>query len=108
MKPSSIVLKEHVRLLSKDPNKPAQLAIADKMSYSLDTHSIILSAHPGKKVLFWDALQELKISAPEVHITTDCLTQEKVIKGIGRVQFAFSKEEQTQFNQYFPQLASHE
>ncbi len=108
LKPTSIVLKEHVRLLSKGPHKPVQLAIADKMSYSLDTRSIILSAHPGKKVLFWDALQELKISAPEVHITTDCLTQEKVIKGIGKVQFAFSKEEQTQFNQYFPQLVAHE
>ncbi|QZA59190.1 hypothetical protein [Candidatus Rhabdochlamydia porcellionis] len=108
VKPSSIVLKEHVLLFSKGPNKPDQLAIADKMSYSLDTQSIILSAHPGKKVLFWDALQELKISAFEVHITTDCLTQEKVIKGIGRVQFDFSKEEQTQFNQHFPQFASHE
>lgn len=108
VKPSSIILKEHVRLFSKDPNKPVQLAIADKMSYSLDTHSIILSAHLGKKVLFWDALQELRISAPEVHIITDCLTQEKVIKGIGKVQFAFSKEEQTQFNQHFPQFASHE
>ena len=108
VKPSSIVLKEHVRLFSKDPNKPAQLAIADKMSYSLDTHSIILSAHPEKKVLLWDALQELRISASEVHITTDSLTQEKVIKGIGKVQFAFSKEEQAQFNQHFPQFASHE
>lgn len=106
IKLSSIVLKEHVRLFSKDPNK--QLAIADKMSYSLDTHSIILSAYPGKKVLFWDALQELRISASEVHITTDYLTQEKVIQGIGKVQFAFSKEEQTQFNQHFPQFASHE
>lgn len=108
IKPVSIVLKEHIRLFSKDPNQPVQLAIADKMSYSLDTHSIILSAHPGKKVLFWDALQELKISASEVHITTDCLTQERVIKGIGKVQFAFSLEEQTQFNQYFPKFSSHE
>lgn len=108
VKPSSIVLREHVRLLSKDPDKPAQLALADKLSYSLDTHSIILSAHPGKKVLFWDGLQELKISAPEVHITTDYLTREKVIKGVGKVQFAFSKEEQSQFNQYFSKFLSHE
>lgn len=107
IKPVSIILKEHIKLLSKDPNQQ-QLAIADKMSYSLDTHSIILSAYPGKKVLFWDALQELKISASEVHVTTDCLTQERVIKGIGKVQFAFSKEEETQFNQYFPKCSSHE
>lgn len=108
VKPSSIILKEHIRLFSKDPNKPVQQAIADKMSYFLDTHSMILSAHPGKKVLFWDASQELKISASEIHITTDCLTQERVIKGIGKVQFAFSLEEQTQFNQYFPKFSSDE
>ncbi|MDR2539266.1 MAG: hypothetical protein LBC45_01375 [Chlamydiales bacterium] len=108
VKPSFIILKEHIRLFSKDPNKPIQLAIADQMSYSLDTRSIVLSAHPGKRVLFWDALQELKISASEVHINIDCSTQEKTIKGIGNIRFAFSKEEQTQFNQYFPQFAHYE
>ena len=108
IKPISIALKNHIRLVSKDPNKPIQLALADRMNYSLDTHSIILSAYPGKKVLFWDIAQELKISAPEVHITVDPLTQERVIKGVGKVHFAFNTEEQTQFNQYFPQLLPHE
>lgn len=108
VKPISITLKNHIRLFSKNPNKPMQLALADRMSYSLDTHSIILSAYPGKKVLFWDTEQELKISASEVHITTNPLTQDRVIKGIGKVNFAFNTEEQTQFNQYFSQLLPHE
>lgn len=108
IKPVSIVLKNHIYMFSKNPNKPRQLAVADRMSYSLDTHSLILSAYPGKKVLFWDKAQELKISAPEVHITTDPLTQERVIKGIGNVHFAFSAEEQTLLNQHFSQFLPYE
>lgn len=108
IKPVSIVLRNDICMFSKDPNKPKQLAVADRMSYSMDTNSIILSAYPGKKVLFWDKAQELKINAPEVHITIDPLTQERVIEGIGNVHFTFNAEEQILLNQHFSQFLPYE
>ena len=45
------------------------------------THTLILSANPGKKVLFWDEEESLRIVAPEIHIVQDAETKNNRSKG---------------------------
>ena len=104
MAPSLVTLKGNIRLSSHDPQENKRLGCADRLSYSATTRTFILSANPGKKVLFWDDSQGMHLSAPEVHITTDPTTGEQQVKGIGAVQFAFTPEEQTKIQKLFPEL----
>ncbi len=106
MQPSLLTLKGNIRLFSKDPLQPPRFGLADRLTYSLTTRTLILSANPGKKVLFWDETQGMHLSAPEVHIVCDPVTKEQNVKGIGAVQFSFTPEEQNKLLQLFPQLKS--
>lgn len=104
LQPSSLTLKGNIRLFSHDPQKPVRCGLADRLTYSLTTRTLILSANPGKKVLFWDEVQGMHLSAPEVHITYDAETKQQQVKGIGAVQFSFTPDEQNKLMQIFPQL----
>ncbi len=106
LQPSSLTLKGNVRLFSHDPLAPPRFGSADRLTYSLTTRTLILSANPGKKVLFWDETQGMHLSAPEVHIVYDPETKQQNVKGIGAVQFSFTPEEQNKLQQLFPQLKS--
>ena len=104
LQPASLSLKGNIRLFSHDPQKPPRCGAADRLTYSLTTRTLILSANPGKKVLFWDEVQGMHLSAPEVHITFDPQTKQQNVKGIGAVQFSFTPDEQNKLMQLFPQL----
>jgi lipopolysaccharide export system protein LptA len=104
LQPVSLALKGAVRLSSLGTQKPPRCGVADRLNYSLTTRTLILSANPGKKVLFWDESQGARVSANEVHITEDPLTKQQLIRGIGNVQFAFTAEENALLQQLFPQL----
>lgn len=75
-------------------------AIADNLSYFPETSTAILSAEKGKSVLFWDADQDLSISADEVHIIHE--NHQNTIKGVGVVRFAFSSHENALLKKLFP------
>jgi hypothetical protein len=104
LQPLSLALKGNVRLFSHDTTQPLRCGLADRLNYSLTTHTLILAAHPGRKVLFWDEAQGMRLSAHEVHITVDSTTGKQSVKGVGHVQFAFTAEEQSKLHQLFPQL----
>ena len=104
LEPTLLTLKGNIRLFSHDSQKPPRCGCADRLTYSLTTRTLILSANAGKKVLFWDETQGMHLSAPEVHITRDQETKLQHIKGVGAVQFSFTPEEQSKFQQLFPQL----
>jgi hypothetical protein len=99
--PASIQLFGDVRIFSIDPKKPPRKGVADRVSYLPNTKTLILAADPGKKVLFWDEEQDLRISAPEVHITKDPTTNKDQVKGLGKVQFVFTAEEDDFLNNLF-------
>lgn len=108
--PSNVQLFGAVRLFSLDSVKP-RYAIADRLSFSTTTRTLILSANPGKNVLFFDEKEAVRISAPEVHITQDHVTHKESVQGIGRVQFAFTDEENSLLKRVFPHYttqANHE
>lgn len=91
--PVSLVLRGNIVLFSRDPQKPQRCGIADRVSYSPSTRTLILAANPNKKVLFSDEEENLRISASEVHLIFDPATQKRTVKGVGNVQFTFTPEE---------------
>jgi hypothetical protein len=104
LEPSLITLKGDVRLSTDLSKEGKQLGCADRLSYSVTTRTFILSANPGKKVLFWDDKEGMHLAAPEVHITVDPVTHQQHVKGIGSVQFSFTSEEQHKLLKLFPEL----
>lgn len=99
--PVSISLKGHVRLFSHDSKQPGRYGLADRVTYLPTTRTFILGADPGKKVLFVNQEDNLRISAQEVHVTEDPNTRKQTVKGIGNVQLAFTVEEQALMNKFF-------
>lgn len=102
LRPISLNLKGNIRLFSHDPKQPPRCGISDRLSYSLTTRTLILSANPGNKVLFWDESQGLRMSASEVHITHDPDSKQHTVKGVGKVQLSLNTEEQQHLKQLFP------
>lgn len=90
LEPVSLLLKGEVKLSSP---KCTQYALADRLNYSFATHTVILNAHPGKRVLYCNQEENLQMSAQEVHITKDPTSNKPMIKGVGNVQLQLSLEE---------------
>lgn len=96
--PVSISLKGNVKIASHDSHR---LGIADRVTYLPTTRTFILGADPGKRVLFINNEENLRISAQEVHITQDPTTKKQTVKGIGNVQLALTHEEQALIQKLF-------
>ncbi len=103
--PISVSLNGHVKISSSNADKAARFGLADRVTYSPTTRTFILGADPGKKVVFVNDEDNLKISAQEVHITQDPTTKKQTIKGLGNVQLALTAEEQASLNKYFGHYA---
>ncbi len=99
--PLSLSLKGHVRLFSHDPNKPPLFGITDRLTYSPTTRTFILNADPGKKVIFINEAENIRLSAQEVHVTEDPITKRQTVKGVGNVQLTLSADEEALMNQFF-------
>ena len=102
--PISVSLKGHVKIASMG-DKPARYGLADRLTYSPTTRTFILGADPGKKVLFVNQDENIRVSAQEVHITQDPTTKKQTVKGLGNVQLALTTEEQASLNKYFGKYA---
>lgn len=102
LQPSSLTLTGAIRFFSRDPSQPKRCALADRVVYSPATRTFILSANPGKKVLFWDEGQSLSMCAQEIHITKDPDSGADAIQGVGNITFSFTSEESQLLHQLFP------
>jgi hypothetical protein len=71
------------------------------VTYSPTTRTFILGADPGKRVLFLNQEENLRVSAQEVHITEDPTTKKQTVKGIGNVQLSFTTEEEALLKKWF-------
>ena len=101
LKPTVLTVVGNVRLFSSD-EKDRRFALADRLSLSTTTRTVILTADPGKKVLFIDEAQGMRIAASEIHITRDPKTEQEKVQGIGSVRFTFTDEEFSLFKKIFP------
>ena len=75
----------------------AQFALADQLDFDYQDQKMNLKAKQGSKVLFYDQINNYRISAPEVLLTRNPITQKPKVNGIGRVKFLFDESEIERF-----------
>ncbi len=100
-RPEKLELQGHIKIFSQDKEGQARRGIADTLIYDLATRTCILKALPGQKVLFMREQDQLRMSANEVHIIYDPITQEQQVRGIGQITMTLTPEEQNLLNKVF-------
>lgn len=70
-----------------------QYALADKMEYLPMARQLNMSAEARHRVLFFDKINNIKISAPGLQVTKNEQTGKEVIRGVGDVRFRFLEQE---------------
>lgn len=84
-----------------EEGKELRYALADLVYYFPETKELNLKAFPGKKVLFFDSIKKIEISADEIQMNQDPETQKEHIKTKGRVRMIFDEKESRLFKQKF-------
>ena len=64
---------------------------------------MVLSASEGNRVLLFDKVNNIQMSAPSLKIQHDPSSQKELIKGMGDVRFTFLEKELAQVKQHFKQ-----
>lgn len=75
----------------KGDDRGEQYAIADRVEYYPAREVVYLKADAGKRVLFFDRIKEITISAESVKATRK--GEKEMIEGIGDVRFIFKEDE---------------
>ncbi|CUI16043.1 hypothetical protein PNK_0412 [Candidatus Protochlamydia naegleriophila] len=105
--PAKIVLEGHVKLLNRfdghfqESSSILQYALADHVAYFPITQEIVLSGQNGNRVLFFDKVNNVQMSAPALKIRRDEQNQKSSVQGIGDVRFTFIEKELNQLRQRF-------
>lgn len=73
-----------------------QYALADQVEYLPESQDMLLTGKNGNRVLFFDKINSLQMSAPGLKIHLDQTTRKESVQGIGDVRFTFIERE---FNQ---------
>lgn len=105
--PAKIVLEGHVKLLNRfdghfqESSSILQYALADHVAYFPASQEIVLSGQNGNRVLFFDKVNNVQMSAPALKIRRDEQNQKSSVQGIGDVRFTFIEKELNQLRQRF-------
>ncbi len=75
-------------------------ALADFVEYTLSDKEMHLYSKDGKRVLFYDKINQLNMSAPALKVKRDDQTKKESVKGIGDVRFHFLDSELEQLRKY--------
>ncbi len=105
--PTKVFLEGNLKLMSNayaltTENVPiAQYALADSLVYTPDTEEVLLFSKDKKRVLFYDKMNNLQISAPRIRYAKGKATGKDMIQGLGDVRLRFLKQELEQFKKRF-------
>lgn len=106
--PKKIVLLDNVRIMNRMETdgggisgKPLQYALADRVEYDPVTKKMKLLANDQGRVLVYDRVNNVQVSAPAVHVERDCKTGKEKIQGIGDVRFSFADTEKDEIIKRF-------
>ncbi|MBS4169252.1 hypothetical protein [Parachlamydia sp. AcF125] len=96
--PSLLVFEGNVYISNqfeegKGTNILKEYVLADKVEYHPQTKEMYLSALHGKRVLFYDKIDNLQVSAPSLKIKRDRHKKKDSIQGYGDVRFSFMEHE---------------
>ena len=81
------------------PSATLQYAIADTMEYRPETQKMLLGAHTGRRVLFYDQANNLQVSADGMEASRNVTTGKESVKGIGDVRFSLIDYEVAELEQ---------
>lgn len=105
--PEKILLLGHVRLLNRfdghleESGSILHYGLADSVEYHPKNQEMILLGTKGHRVLFYDKVNNVKMSAPSLKIKHDMKLHKDSIQGIGDVRFTFIEKELEQIKQRF-------
>jgi len=108
MIPQKIILEGEVKLLNRfdghiqeSGGSILHYALADYIEYQPEKQELVLSSPTGNRVLFYDKINNVQMSAPSLKITRESATQKQIIQGVGDVRFTFIEKEMEQLKKYF-------
>lgn len=78
-----------------------QYALADRVKMIKGEKEIRFFSDQGKRVLFYDKINRLQMSAPEISVLKDSQKNKNTVTGKGKVRFHFKDEEYDRLRQYF-------
>lgn len=102
-----ILLEGNVKIFNRinkedsDDEVSRQYALADEVSFLPINNEMYLKASSGRRVLFFDDVNQLQISAPALKIHRDKVTNQNAVQGMGDVRFNFIEHEFDQLKQIF-------
>jgi lipopolysaccharide export system protein LptA len=103
-RPEALHCEGSVRMISSIIQDQESFALADRLIYIPETRTMILSCIAPNRVLFWQSSGDISLSAPEVRVQMDPMTQRESVQGIGDVHFHFTLQEEniieTLFSKY--------
>ncbi|CCB86024.1 MULTISPECIES: hypothetical protein [Parachlamydia] len=96
--PSLIVFEGNVYICNQcgdgnAANLLKEYVLADKVEYHPQTKEMYLSANHGRRVLFYDKIDNLQVSAPSLKIKRDNMRKRDTVQGYGDVRFSFIEHE---------------
>lgn len=106
--PTFLILEGNVRLINrtiakKDGKNSPQLhyALADRIQFNPQTKETRFTMKKGKRVLFYDKINNIKMSAPAFKILRNNEFKSNSVHGIGDVRFSFLEQEIDQLKKRF-------
>ncbi|MBA3722712.1 MAG: hypothetical protein H0W88_09975 [Parachlamydiaceae bacterium] len=105
--PSKLLMQGNVKMLNRfdghiqESSSVLQYALADSVEYDPKNSVMILKGLNGNRVLFYDKVNNLQMSAPALTISRDEKSKRESIKGSGDVRFTFIEHEIDQLRQHF-------
>lgn len=85
----------------KDTSPVLQYALADEAVFLPHRDLLTMSSHSSRRVLFYDKMRNIQMSAPGIQIKRDGKTNKKSFEGLGDVRFTFAQQELDDMNKLF-------
>lgn len=107
--PGKMVLEGHVRLINRfdghleESGSILHYALADRVEFFPEQRELILNSGDGHRVLFFDKVNNVQMSAPSLKVRHDAATNKEFIQGIGDVRFIFIEKELDRLKRNFPE-----
>lgn len=107
IEPEKIILEGNVKLLNRfdghvdESGSILHYALADIVEFSPKQNEMSLGCSDGNRVLFFDKVNNIQMSAPSLKVRQDTASGKEMIQGEGDVRFTFIEKEIAQLKQRF-------
>gem|GEM_PF-2128159 len=85
----------------KESGLISHCALADRVECFPEEREMILTGENGNRVLFFDQVNHVQMSAPSLKVHEDMTTKKETIQGLGDVRFTFLERELEHLNATF-------